>query len=501
MSPMNRKSDAYLSKTLFIRGLQCHKSLYLHKYHPDLKDEVSEQQEASFQIGRDVGVYAQNLFPNGVEILFDDVTLTDQLSRTTKEIENGTAVIYEAAFSFDNIFVKVDILRKHEGRWEIYEVKNSTSVKDVHHNDVAIQYYVLKGAGLSVSKAFLVHINNQYVRNGDIEVERLFIIQDLTEDVIDHQEFVEDEIKKMREMLKGAIPDIDIGGHCSDPYECDFGGHCWQHIPENSIFVLRGNGPNKLDLYRQGVIRLEDVPKDILPRSQRIQIEGVLEKKNVTDKTAVREFLDTLWYPICFLDFETTFMVPIPLFDGSKPYQKIPFQYSLHCLERDGAELLHYEYLAQAKLDPRREFLEKLLNQLPEDACVLVYNKTFETGILNELIQMFPEHEIKVANIISNIRDLMIPFRNKDIYRWEMEGSYSLKYVLPALVPELKYEEMEISDGGMAANAWLRLWEMEDSAEIGKICTALLEYCKLDTLAMVRVLEELREVEVKPLID
>ena len=130
---MNRKSDAYLSKSLFIKGLQCHKFLYLRKYHPDLKDEVSEQQEASFQIGRDVGVYAQNLFPNGVEILFDDVTLTDQLSRTTKEIENGTAVIYEAAFSFDNIFVKVDILRKHEGRWEIYEVKNSTSVKDVHH--------------------------------------------------------------------------------------------------------------------------------------------------------------------------------------------------------------------------------------------------------------------------------------------------------------------------------------------------------------------------------
>ena len=163
MSSMNRKSNAYLSKSLFIRGLQCHKSLYLHKYRPDLKDEISEQQEASFQIGRDVGVYAQKLFPNGVDILFDDVTLTDQISRTTKEIEDGTPVIHEAAFSFDNIFVKVDILRKHEGEWEIYEVKNSTSVKDVHYNDVSIQYYVLKGAGISVSKAFLVHINNQYV--------------------------------------------------------------------------------------------------------------------------------------------------------------------------------------------------------------------------------------------------------------------------------------------------------------------------------------------------
>jgi len=491
MSSVNRNSHAYLSKSLFIRGLQCHKSLYLHKYHPEFKDKISEQQEASFQVGRDVGVYAQNLFPNGVEIPFDDVTLTDQLSRTKKEIEDGTAVIYEAAFSFDNIFVKVDILRKHEGKWEIYEVKNSTSAKDVHYDDVAIQYYVLKGAGLPVSKAFLVHINNQYTRTGDIEVDKLFTIQDLTDDVIGNQEVVKNEIEKMREMLKGKEPAIDIGQHCSDPYECDFGGHCWQHIPKNAIFDLRGSGPDKFDLYRQGIIRMEDIPKEILPRSQRIQIEGVLDKRSVTDKTAVREFLDTLWYPICFLDFETTFMVPIPLFDGSKPYQKIPFQYSLHCLEKEGAGLAHYEYLAQAKLDPRREFLEKLLNILPEDACVLVYNKTFETGILTDLIRLFPEYGAKAQRVINNVRDLMIPFRNKDVYRWEMEGSYSLKYVLPALVPELKYEEMEISDGGMAANAWLRLWEMDDSGEIDRVRNALLEYCKLDTFAMVRILEKL----------
>jgi len=496
MSSVNRKSNVYLSKSLFIRGLQCHKSLYLHKYRPELKDEVSEQQEASFQMGRDVGIYALNLFPNGVEIPFDDVTLSDQLSRTRKEIEEGTEVIYEAAFSFDNIFVKVDILRKHEGKWEIYEVKNSTSVKDHHYNDVAVQYYVLKGARLPVSKAFLVNIDNQYVRNGDIEVDKLLTAQDLTDDVIDNQELVKNEIKEMRGMLKGQEPDIDIGGHCSDPYGCDFGGHCWQHIPENSIFALRGNGPDKFDLYRQGIIRLEDVPKDILPRSQRIQIEGVLDKRNVTDKTAVKEFLETLWYPICFLDFETTFMVPIPLFDGSRPYQNIPFQYSLHYLKEEDAALVHYEYLAQAKRDPRKDFLEKLLSQLPENACVLVYNKTFEIGILNDLIQLFPEHKAKAENIIDNIRDLMIPFRNKEVYRWEMEGSYSLKYVLPALVPELKYEEMEISDGGMAANAWLSLWEMEDSGEIEKVRNALLKYCKLDTLAMVRILEKLWEMIV-----
>ena len=494
MSFVNRKSNVYLSKSLFIRGLQCHKSLYLQKYHPELKDEVSEQQEVSFEIGRDVGTVAQKLFPNGVEISYDNVSLKDQLSWTKKEIEDGTRIIYEAAFSFDNIFVKVDILRENQGVWEIYEVKNSTSVKDVHYDDIALQYHVLKGAGISVSKTFLVHLNNQYIRNGEIEVGELFTIEDLTADVMARQDLVMDEITKMREILNGEMPDIDIGGHCSDPYECDFGGYCWQHIPQNSIFDLRGSGPDKFQLYRQGIIRLEDVSKDILSPSQRIQVEGALDKKNVTDKTAIREFLDTLWYPLCFLDFETTFMVPIPLFDGSRPYQKIPFQYSLHCMEKEGAALSHFEYLAQARLDPRREFLENLLEQIPENACVLVYNKTFESGILNELAQLFSDYEGKIERVVNNIRDLMVPFRNKDVYRWEMAGSYSLKYVLPALVPGLTYKDMEISDGGMAANGWVRLWEIKDPAEIDRIHNALLEYCKLDTFAMVEILEKLKEI-------
>ncbi|MEA3417119.1 MAG: DUF2779 domain-containing protein [Thermodesulfobacteriota bacterium] len=490
---MNKESNVYLSKSLFIRGLQCHKSLYLHKYHPELKDEISEGQKMLFQSGIDVGAYAKSLFPGGVEILYDDVTLADQLDRTEKEIANGTKVLYEAAFSYDNIFVKVDILRKTKKGWEIYEVKGSTGVKDIYYDDVAIQYYVLKGSGLTVAKASLVHINNQYVRHGEIEIDKLFTIEDLTVDIIAKQEFVKGEILKMRKMLNDDEPDIDIGHHCSDPYECHFCGYCWRHIPEYSVFNLKSSGPDKFNLYRQGIIRLEDIPRDILPRNQRIQLEGTLDKKDITNKSALREFLDTLWYPICFLDFETTFMVPIPMFDDTRPYQQVPFQYSLHCLEDKNAVLQHYEYLAPAHIDPRRELTEKLLSKIPEDACVLTYNKAFETGILNGLTQMFPEYKEKIEKMIDNIRDLMAPFRNKDIYRHQMEGSYSLKYVLPALIPELSYDGMGISDGAMASSAWLNLWEIEDTKEIKRMRNALLEYCELDTLAMVRILEKLRE--------
>jgi hypothetical protein len=494
MTVMNKKISTYLSKSLFIRGLQCHKSLYLHKYHPDLKDEISEEQKTLFQSGVNVGIYAQKLFPGGVEILFDNVSLSKQIKRTMIEIENGAKVIYEAAFSYDNVFVKVDILRKSRGKWEIYEVKGSTGVKDVHYDDIAVQYYVLKGSGLSVSKAFLVHINNQYVRQGEIEVDKLFTIQDFSNDVIEKQKSIKNEIDKMRRMLKSQEPNIDIGEHCTDPYDCDFCGYCWKHIPEKSVFNLKGAGPNKFDLYRQGIIRLEDIPRDILPQSQRIQLEGTLDKKNITNKAAVKEFLDTLWFPICFLDFETTFMVPIPMYDETRPYQQVPFQYSLHYLEKENAELQHYEYLAPAHVDPRKELLDKLLKEIPENACVLVYNKTFEIGVLNNLAKWFPEYFDQIKNIILNIRDLMIPFRRKDIYRWEMEGSYSIKYVLPALVPELSYDDMEISDGGIASNSWLSMRDLEDLDATERIRKALLEYCKLDTLGMVKTIEKLKTV-------
>jgi len=491
---MNKNISTYLSKSLFIRGLQCHKSLYLHKYNPELKDELSEEQEAKFQTGINVGIYAQKLFPDGVEIIWEDASLSNQIKQTKAEIQRGTKVIYEAAFSYDNVFVKVDILRKTEIGWEIYEVKGSTALKDVYHDDIAIQYYVLKGSGLPVSKAFLVHINNQYVRKGEIEVDKLFTIQDLSNDVIEKQKSIKDEIYKMREMLKSQEPNIDIGGHCTDPYDCDFFGYCWKHIPENSVFSLKGAGPNKFDLYRQGVIHLEDIPIGILPQSQRIQLEGALYKKNITNKKAVKKFLDTLWFPICFLDFETTFMVPIPMFEETRPYQQVPFQYSLHYLENEDAELQHFEYLAPANGDPRKELVEKLLNEIPKNACVLVYNKTFEIGVLNDLAKWFPEYSEQIKRIIRNIRDLMIPFRKKDIYRWEMGGSYSIKYVLPALVPEMNYKEMEISDGGMASSAWLNMLALENLEETEKTRKALLDYCKMDTLAMVSILDKLYEI-------
>jgi len=492
MSDTIKKDTSYLSKTLFIKGLQCHKALYLHKYHPELKEDVSDAKEALFSGGRDVGVFAQQLFPGGVEIAYEDQALSDQIKQTQTEIKKGTVTIYEAAFGYKGTFCKVDILHKGKKGWEIYEVKSSTDMEDVYYDDVAFQYYVLISTGLPVSKASLVHINNQYIKDGDIEVDRLFTIQDLTKIAKEQESVVSEELQKQRDMLTGNLPDIDIGEYCTNPYGCDFAGHCRSHIPQNSVFDLKGRGVNKFDLYRQGIIRMKDIPKDMLNIKQGIQVEGTLKKKNHIIKENIRDFLKSLWYPLYFLDFET-FMLPIPLFDGTRPYQQIPFQYSLHYLKSDGGKLKHHEFLASPSCDHRKELTEKLINEIPDNACVLAYNMSFEKRILADLGVWFPEDSDRIETIIDNMKDLMAPFRSKDYYLWQMNGSYSIKAVLPALIPELSYDGMEISDGGMAMNAYSMMCETEDPKELERIRKALLEYCKLDTLGMVKIVEKLRE--------
>jgi hypothetical protein len=486
-----QNESAYLSKSLFIRGLQCHKSLYLNRYQPALKDEVSEEKQALFESGTEVGILARDLFPGGVEVPYEGLSPKEQLDMTTAEIEKGAGTIYEAAFSHNGVFMKADILHKGKDGWELYEVKQSTKVQDVYENDVALQYYVLKGSNLPVSKAFLVHINNQYVRQGDIEVEKLFVAEDLTDRVKEKQAFVEEEIAKMRGMLKGQVPAIDIGEQCDDPYECDFMGHCWQHVPEHSVFSLRGKGVNKFDLYRKGIVRMEEIPVDILNDAQRMQVKFFLEKGETVNREAVREFLDSLRYPIYFLDFET-FMSAIPPFDGTRPYRQIPYQYSIHFQEREGGELHHREFLAEPNVDPRKELTEKLVAEIPGDACVVAYNASFEAGILKGLAEWLPQHGSRIERIVSNMRDLMAPFKQRDVYGWQMHGSYSQKVVLPILVPDLSYEGMEVADGGMAMEAYWAMCAAEDPSEVKRIRTSLLEYCKLDTLGMVEILTRLR---------
>ena len=491
ISSAKKKPGSYLSKSLYIRGLQCHKSLFLQKYNPTLKDDISDSQEAIFQGGRDVGVLAWQLFPGGTEIPYEGISHQDQLNRTQSKIEDGQTTIYEATFSHQDVFVKIDILHKGRTGWEIYEVKAGTKLAPVYVDDAALQYYVLTGAGIKVSKVFITYINKEYIRKGALDVQKLFTSEDITKQVKEKQPFVIKQLKKQWRMLNGKLPKIDIGPNCSKPYECDFSEHCWKHIPDDSVFDLYGNGINPFDLYSQGIIKQKDIPLDLLNKKQRQQVVATRKKQNTFDRKNVREFFKTLSYPLYFLDFET-FMSAIPLYDGLKPYQKVPFQYSLHCQNKKGGKLYHAEFLANPGLDPCKPLLERLLAEIPEDACILTYNMTFEKQVLTELATQFPKYKKTIKKWIDNIRDLMIPFHQRDVYFWKFKGSYSIKNVLPVLVPQLSYEGLEIANGGAAMDAYHQMCAAKDNhQELAQIRKNLLAYCKLDTLAMVRILETL----------
>jgi hypothetical protein len=489
-------NDIYLSKSLFIRGLQCHKSLYLHKHHPELKDKIPPSREALFESGHEVGLLAQKLFSGGIIIPYDPDSYDRQVALTKEAISKGATTLYEPAFQFDDVFVKVDILHKGKDGWGLYEVKSSTSIKDVYIPDAAVQYHVVKGAGLPVSGVFLVHINNQYVREGDIEVDKLFTINDVTLEVRQIQDTIEEELDTQKTMLRGEMPRIDIGLYCRDPYDCDFIGHCWGHIPEGSVFSIKGSSKLPFTLYNRGIIDLKDVPIHMLSAGQKLQVEATLEKKVFISKESIKAFLDSLWYPLYFLDFET-FSTPIPLFDGTRPYQQVPYQYSLHYLENKSTSLKHHEYLAPPGVDPRRRLAEKLIGDIPPNACVLAYVASFEKGVLMSLAGWFPEYRPRIENIIDNLVDLALPFQKRYLYHWQFNGSYSLKIVLPALVPDLTYQGLEIKDGDMAMQAYTKMQTSHDPAEIERIRNALLEYCSLDTLGMVRIVEKLKEMAGK----
>jgi hypothetical protein len=484
-----------LSKSQFIRGLQCHKSLWLYKNRPDLREEPSPSQQALFIEGAYVGELAREIFPRGTAIKFEEGTFEEKIKRTQELILSGAKTIYEATFQYDDVLVMVDILNKGEDGWELYEVKASTKVKSTHENDVAVQYYVLNGSGLKLEKVFLVHINNQYTRQGNLDINQLFASEDLTRIARTKQGFVLDELQAIRQAIRAGEPRVDISPHCSDPYDCDFQKHCRRHVPQSSVFgISRLSSEKKWALYSEGILGVDDIPEDYpLNQAQKIQVEAELTGKDFIDKDAIRTFLETLYYPLYFLDFET-FNPAVPLFNGIRPYQKTSFQYSIHFQKEKEGVVYHEEFLAEEGTDPREKLAQGLVGHIPENSCVLAYNCGFEKGIIRELAKQFPKLNKRLMTIHDSTLDLMVPFQKRAAYKKEMNGSFSIKAVLPAFVPEMSYEKMKISDGIQASSSYATLHLVEDKKTRSEIRKDLLEYCKLDTLAMVKILRKLEKL-------
>ena len=465
--------NIFLSKTSYCNSLQCPKMIWLKRYKRD--QAVQQADPKIFENGKKVGILAQDLFGKK----HDDVAFNYNhffkymLEQTDEFLLNKPNIITEATFNYENNFCMVDVLKNDTDGVEIYEVKSSTKVTDVYIYDASFQYYVLSNLGFNVKKVCIVYINNQYVRQKELDIHELFNIEDITSIALEKQDEIRRNVESinqfMREHNQNDEPDIFIGKQCSKPYECDFIEYC-THFSENS----------RLTNY---LIEESDVEEE--------------DNATIIDKEAIKNLLDSLKYPLYFIDYET-YNTPIPEIEGTRPYQQLPFQYSLHILKDENAELEHKEFLADPEdKDFIRHFAESMISNLPEDGSVIVYNQTFEGTMVNkELIRMYPDLEEEITRINSNMVDFMVPFRKKQYYTKEMQGSYSIKYVLPALYPddpELDYINLAlVHDGAEASEAFESLKD-KSPEEQEKIREGLLEYCKLDTYAMVKIFDKFKE--------
>jgi len=500
-----------LSKSLYVKGLQCQKLLWLYKHNKAVITPPNADTKLRFDQGNTVGGLACSLFPDGRKISFNGTTFNQKVVLTREWINAGVETIFEATFRLSDatsdILVMVDCLDTSEGgSYIVHEVKSSTKVKDIYKHDAAIQYYTLKKLGMYVVKTFITILNKDYIRGDDLDVEQLFTHVDVTDDVIALQDDIPYYLDRFQEILENTNePDVDIGAHCKKPYPCDAIDYCWKQqrsIPEYSVFNVFPMNKNtkSVQLYKYGIVDVEDIPDDMsLTERQQSKVDRWKSYKNVVNKEAIKNFVGSISYPIYHFDFET--MGPaIPEFKGMKPYGKYPFQYSLHIEQEDGS-LEHKEYLATPGQDPRKEIAKRMVEDIPKDACIMAFNTSFEKSIIRTLADNCPVYAGHLMNIHDNFIDLALPFQKGYYWIPEMQGHYGLKYVLPAIVTEMKdaYPNLDgVHNGGDAMRMFAELGRATDPHEIIKIKTALLEYCKLDTYAMVMILRSLKELVDTP---
>jgi hypothetical protein len=485
-----------ISKSQYLKGIKCPKALWLYRHRPDLRPEISDSQQHVFDTGTEVGHLAQHYFKGGIEITDEYFKIDDAIQSTHKAIKDGYKKIYEAtARSKDNAYSRIDILKKVRGSdaWDMVEVKSSTEVKDYHIDDAAFQRYAFQGAGYKIRKSILMHLNKEYCRKGDVNLKNLFVLQDITGEVTESLFDFPEKLEALSAILrKRKEPEIEIGQHCNKPFDCDYIDYCWSHIPDYSVYNIFG-GKKLESLLSNGIISPKEVPDDFnMTDRQRIEICAHKSGKVYIENDAVKRFLSSLKYPLYYLDYETIFPA-VPIFDYSSPYQQIPFQFSLHIQSKKDDSLKHFEFLHTERSDPRPDFIEALIDSCRKRGSIIVYNQSFEERVNNSLSVSFPKYAKQLKAINERMVDLLIPFKSRTIYSPKMFGSASIKFVLPAFVPTMGYDNLSIQNGEDASLSYFNyLKGLIDDDEKERMFRDLKEYCGLDTLAEVELISVLK---------
>ena len=481
-------SKPYLSKSRLISAWQCPKRLHLEKHHPEF-GEVSSQMESLFATGHQVGAIAQAQYgtPDSVEVAFDFKTM---LAETQRLIDSGPDFpIFEATFRYENVLIRADVLIPNEAGWHVVEVKASTSVKDYHKLDCAIQLWVMRESGLSVTSISLAHINNQFVYPGNGDYDGLLVEDDLTGEAEALRQSVVDLVAGAREAVTGTTPDVPVGAHCNKPYECQFINHCWPTNTDYPITGLKGGRAKLGEYVAQGCKDIRDVPADTITAASQKRIHRVTCEGKPEILDGARQKLEALAYPRYYLDFETIGPA-VPIWPGTRPYASIPVQWSCH-IEEEGGEFRHEEFLDLSGEPPMRALAEKMIECLGDEGPVLMYTN-YEEGVIRNLIEMFPDIERPLQNIIDRLWDLH-PVVKENYYHPKMLGSWSIKAVLPCIAPHMDYSELEgIAEGMAASDGFVEAIDPETTPERkAELQKQLLRYCKFDTEAMIEIVRAL----------
>lgn len=489
-------SDIYLSKSDFLKYQCCPSYLWLWKYKKEVVP-IDEEEAINRRLeqGNEVEEYARKLFTDAVLV---ETKGRQAKQETEKLVEGGAKTIFQATvFTDTGLLAMADVILFDDATqsWTLYEVKSTNSVKPEHVYDVAFQRIAFETAGYKIGKVGVIHLNKEYVRRTTIEPSNLLVQTDITEKVEKILPTIKQQVQDALELIKRK----DEPKGCSCRLKAK-SGHCPTFhylnpdIPEYSVFNISRIGGKNLALLIDGDIHnVHDVPDDIkLSVPQRNQVEVAKTKQPIIDKKAITELLGELEYPLYFLDYETV-STALPLFDGCTPFQQIPFQYSLHVLSQPDAELEHYDYLSEDyKKAPMPELLAKLSSQIGDKGSVLVWYKVFEKGRNSEMAKAYPEYADFLEDVNERIFDLMDVFSKQHFVHHQFNGSSSIKHVLPVLVPEFSYKEMDIQNGAIASIRWYDAVSSNVNAEQAKkTYESLLKYCCLDTLAMVKIYEYL----------
>ncbi|MBF0215932.1 MAG: DUF2779 domain-containing protein [Candidatus Omnitrophica bacterium] len=482
-----------LTKSRFLNGLQCPLFLWTQARLPERIPRPDAATARRFDAGDMVGELAKKVFPDGIDIPRDDFFGNIELAGKAMK---KRLPIFEAGLFAGRVFSRVDILEPSgKTGWNIIEVKSSASVKDLHITDVAFQYFSAIEAGLSVNKCYLMHVNTGYVRRGDISPSEFFVREDVTRKAGIRASGIGKKVGELLKVLDGdRIPEKDIGEWCRSPYHCPMIKECWRFLPDHSVFDLAGAGKKAYELYRAGILAITDIPGGYpLKKNQIIQQKCEREGRPHADIKAINDFLSFLEYPLHFMDFETV-NPAVPLYEGTSPFEQIPFQFSVFVVEKEGARAERRDFLAEGMIDPRPEFLRELKSALGPRGTVVAYNKSFENAVLRKLAVMSPEDADWVQDVISRTVDLLSPFKSFQYYHPGQKGKASIKNVLPALTG-ISYDGLEICEGGAASDAFLAIVDGRLSEkDKARTRAGLITYCGQDAEGMVRILEKLKKI-------